>query len=68
MGPIQVYGEFHLSSSLARRVQRAVTEIVKETTVEELSHVDDDHCALCRSGEVPRDASESDRAGRQWIA
>lgn len=67
MGPIQVYGEFHLSSSLARRVSRAVTEIVKQNTLDELSHVDDD-CPLCRTGEVPRDASEPDRAGRQWVA
>lgn len=115
---ITVFGEFHLSTSLARRVQRAVSEIV-EDPLSDLSHVGE-NCALCRtrfvvpgpaagspaappaevspvglprglaealpieegrgvpgvasqrprweSDGVSRDASESDRAGRQWIA
>jgi len=66
VGSIHVYGGFRLSSALARRVQRAVEEIVGENTVPELSHVDE-NCNLCRTQEEGgRVAPEPDRAGRLW--
>jgi hypothetical protein len=64
---IHVFGEFRISSALARRVNRAVSEILQENLLKDLSHVDED-CALCRGKEVDRDASQPDRPGRIWVA
>lgn len=78
---IQVFGEFHISNSLARRVQRAVEEFVQRDPLADLSHVDE-NCALCRESfasslskatgagisEVLRAPSEPDRARGGWVA
>lgn len=63
---IQVFGEFQLKSSTARRVFHVVREIVDDGMAGELSHVDES-CDLCRS-QGREDVSRPDRAGREWIA
>lgn len=65
---IEVYGEFRLTSALARRVESAVKEYVGGTVAWDLSHVDDLECVLCRSRERGSDVSGSDRPGRSWFA
>ncbi len=65
-GAIQVFGEFHLSNTLARRMERAVAEILEQNTVADLSHVGDD-CALCRRtsfAETLRRAASADSGPR----
>ena len=69
VAPIHVYGEFKLTSSLARRVHTAVEEFTSMLTRVDLSHLGDD-CKLCGtpSVEAGHDASQPDRSGGQWIA
>ena len=67
---IRVYGEFRLTSTLARRVHTAVEEFTAPLVRADLSHLGDD-CAYCRcsaEGGASDDASESDRANRAWDA
>ncbi len=64
---IQVYGEFQLKSTTARRVFHVVREIVDKGVANELSHVDES-CTLCRSNEGESSVSQPDRTGREWVA
>ena len=64
---IQVFGEFHLKSTMARRVFNVVRDIVDNGVAGDLSHVDE-NCNLCRSHGRAGDVSRSDSAGREWVA
>ena len=64
---IQVYGEFRLKSTTARRVFNVVQELVNNGVGKELSHVDES-CTLCRSQGRASDVSRADRTGREWLA
>ncbi len=64
---IQVYGEFRLKSTTARRVFNVVQNIVDNGEGKDLSHVDES-CNLCRSQGRVSDVSRADRTGREWVA
>jgi hypothetical protein len=75
LGSSHLFGGFSLSPTLARRVFEAISEMHAQALDPALSHVDDEHCEICRAAreleakrEKPDDASGTDRPGRRWTA
>lgn len=67
LGSSHLFGGFSISPSLARRMFEVVEEMHARELNLSLSHVDDDHCEICRKvqeQEEPHDAAQPDRPGR----